>query len=64
LAQPLLRKAVESRGGPENVTEEEAVTIIHDCMRVLYYRDARSLNKVRILLLLLLLLLTDINIIF
>ncbi|KAI9593849.1 nucleophile aminohydrolase [Syncephalis fuscata] len=45
LAQPLLRKAVESRGGPQNVTEEEAIQIIHDCMRVLYYRDARSLNK-------------------
>ncbi|KAI8050336.1 nucleophile aminohydrolase [Syncephalis plumigaleata] len=45
LAQPLLRKALESRGGPENVTEEDAVEIIHDCMRVLYYRDARSLNK-------------------
>ena len=46
LAQPLLRKAIESRGGPQNVTEEDAIQIIHDCMRVLYYRDARSLNKV------------------
>ncbi|RKP08375.1 proteasome endopeptidase complex, beta subunit [Thamnocephalis sphaerospora] len=45
LAQPLLRKAVESRGGPQNVTEEDAIKIIEDCMRVLFYRDARSLNK-------------------
>ncbi|KAJ3416536.1 Proteasome subunit beta type-7 [Chytridiales sp. JEL 0842] len=46
LAQPLLRKAVENReGGTESITEEEAKKIIEDCMRVLYYRDARSLNK-------------------
>jgi 20S proteasome alpha/beta subunit len=44
IAQPLLRKAVE---GKENVlTEDEARKILEDCMRVLFYRDARSLNKV------------------
>ncbi|KAJ3232351.1 Proteasome subunit beta type-7 [Chytriomyces hyalinus] len=45
LAQPILRKALDLAGGHENVTEEDAVKIIEDCMRVLYYRDARSLNK-------------------
>lgn len=45
IAQPLLRKAVE---GKENVlTESQAQKILEDSMRVLYYRDARSLNKVR-----------------
>ncbi|KAJ1967911.1 Proteasome subunit beta type-7, partial [Dimargaris xerosporica] len=45
LAQPLLRKAVEGR--EDTLTEEEAVKILDDCMRVLFYRDARSLNKIR-----------------
>lgn len=44
LAQPLLRKAVE--GKEDTLSEEDAVKILDDCMRVLYYRDARSLNKV------------------
>jgi len=43
LAQPILRKAVEGR--EETLTEDEAVKILDDCIRVLYYRDARSLNK-------------------
>ena len=44
IAQPLLRKAVE--GKETSLTEEEAIKIMDDCMRVLFYRDARSLNKV------------------
>lgn len=44
LAQPLLRKRVEGR--EDTLEEEEAVKIMDDCMRVLYYRDARSLNRV------------------
>lgn len=48
LAQPLLRKAVESKGGSGNVSEKEAREIIENCMRVLFYRDARSLNKFQI----------------
>ncbi len=46
LAQPLLRKELERVGGPDNLTEEDARRIIQDCIKVLYYRDARSLNKV------------------
>ena len=46
IAQPLLRKAVE--GNEETLTEEAAIKILNDCMRVLYYRDARSLNKVKL----------------
>jgi 20S proteasome subunit beta 7 len=45
LAIPLLRKQVEGREA--QITEAEAKKILEDCMRVLYYRDARSLNNVR-----------------
>lgn len=47
LAQPLLRKAVDeaaTRGTP--LTEAEAIAVVEKCMKVLYYRDARSLDKV------------------
>jgi 20S proteasome subunit beta 7 len=44
IAQPLLRKAVE--GKESTLTEAEAAKLLDDCMRVLFYRDARSLNKV------------------
>jgi 20S proteasome subunit beta 7 len=43
VAQPLLRKAVE--GKEDTLTEEEAIEIINSCMRVLFYRDARAINK-------------------
>ena len=44
IAQPLLRKAVE--GKEDTLTEAEAQRIMEDSLRVLFYRDARSLNKV------------------
>ncbi len=47
LAQPLLRKALEG-GKEDTLTEEEARKVLQDCMRVLYYRDARSMNKLQI----------------
>jgi len=47
LAQPILRKAVEA-GGENNLAEADAKKILEDCMRVLFYRDARSLNKIQI----------------
>ncbi|KAI0084374.1 proteasome endopeptidase complex beta subunit [Irpex rosettiformis] len=46
IAVPLLRNAVDGR--ENTLTEEEARKIIVDCMRVLFYRDARSLNKFQI----------------
>jgi len=46
IAQPLLRKAVE--GKELELTEEEGVKIIEESMRVLFYRDARSLNKYQV----------------
>jgi 20S proteasome subunit beta 7 len=48
IAQPLLRSAVENH--EDTLTEEAARKIIEDSMRVLFYRDARSINKVRLLL--------------
>jgi 20S proteasome alpha/beta subunit len=44
IAQPLLRKAVEGR--EDTLTENEARTILEDALRVLFYRDARSINQV------------------
>jgi len=46
LAVPILRNEVEGR--ENTLTEEEALGILDKCMRVLFYRDARSLNKVLI----------------
>ncbi len=46
LAQPLLRNAVE--GKPEgSLSESEAAALLENSMRVLYYRDARSLDKIQ-----------------
>jgi hypothetical protein len=47
IAQPLLRKSVEGR--EDTLTEEEALKIIENSMRVLNYRDAYSINKVKLL---------------
>ncbi|KIM30467.1 hypothetical protein M408DRAFT_328051 [Serendipita vermifera MAFF 305830] len=46
IAQPLLRNAVDEH--PEPLTEEEALSIIQKCMKTLFYRDARSLNKYQV----------------
>ncbi|KAG8833312.1 Proteasome subunit beta type-7 [Serendipita sp. 399] len=46
IAQPLLRNAVDTR--EEALTEDEAVQVIQQCMKALFYRDARSLNKYQI----------------
>ena len=50
IAQPLLREAVENKGGVDLsgplLNKDEAEKVIDDCMKVLFYRDARSINKV------------------
>jgi 20S proteasome subunit beta 7 len=46
IALPLLRSAVEGR--EDTLTEEEALAIIENSMKVLFYRDARSLNKYQV----------------
>lgn len=45
LAQPLLRNAIDAKG--TQMTEQEAAELLEQCMRVLFYRDARSLDKVQ-----------------
>jgi len=46
IAQPLLRKAVE--GKEDELTEVQAREILEQSLKVLFYRDARSLNKFQI----------------
>lgn len=42
LAQPIMRKYAATEEDAAKLTKEEAVKIVKDCMKVLYYRDARS----------------------
>ncbi|EEB09342.1 20S proteasome component beta 7 [Schizosaccharomyces japonicus yFS275] len=44
LGMPLLRKVTEDDKW-KSLTKEQARAVIDDCMRVLFYRDAGSLNK-------------------
>ena len=45
LAQPLLRKLVEDEAAVESITQERVVAAVKECMMVMFYRDARSLDK-------------------
>jgi 20S proteasome subunit beta 7 len=46
LAQPLLRKLMPNdEASVKDVTQEMAVKAVQDCMKVLFYRDARSLDR-------------------
>lgn len=45
LAQPILRKMVPDEEAIEKLDEEDAVDILRECMKVLFYRDARSLDR-------------------
>lgn len=42
--QPLMRAALEAN---PNLSQADAVALIRKCMAVLFYRDARSVNRVR-----------------
>lgn len=41
--QPMLREVIEKN---PHLNQEQAVNELKNCLRVLFYRDARSLNKV------------------
>lgn len=43
---PLLRKALEVRGA--DLTRDEAQMVIADCLKVIFYRECRALNKFQI----------------
>ncbi|XDG06863.1 hypothetical protein ABKA04_006478 [Annulohypoxylon sp. FPYF3050] len=45
LAQPIMRKYVPDEASVANVTQQQAVDVIRECMKVLFYRDARSLDS-------------------
>lgn len=46
LAQPLLRKLVpKDEESVKDVTREQAVEAVKACMKVLFYRDARSMDR-------------------
>lgn len=45
LAQPLLRKLAEDEAAVESITQVAAVAAVKECMKVLFYRDARSLDR-------------------
>lgn len=44
LSQPLMREALEKT---PSLSQQAARALIERCMRILYYRDARSFNRVR-----------------
>ncbi|KAI9892811.1 MAG: Proteasome subunit beta type-7 [Vezdaea aestivalis] len=45
LAQPILRKLIPDEADIANITQEQATEAIKECMKVLFYRDARSMDK-------------------
>ena len=45
LAQPIMRRFADTESQAAQLTRERAVEIVKECMKVLYYRDARSLDR-------------------
>jgi 20S proteasome subunit beta 7 len=45
LAQPIMRRYAETEEQAAKLSREEAVKVVKECMKVLFYRDARSLDK-------------------
>lgn len=45
IAQPMMRDALEKK---QDLTEEEAKKVLENCLKVLFYRDARSWNSYEI----------------
>jgi len=45
LAVPLLRRICPDEAAVAGITREMAIEAIQECMKVLFYRDARSMNK-------------------
>ncbi|XP_015271533.1 PREDICTED: proteasome subunit beta type-4 [Gekko japonicus] len=47
VAQPLMRDALEKKG---SLSRDEARALIERCMKILYYRDARSFNRYELII--------------
>lgn len=45
LAQPILRKRVPDEAAAKTLERQEAIDLVKSCMKVLYYRDARSMDR-------------------
>jgi len=46
LAQPLLRRLMPNdEASVKDVTKEQAIAAVKECMKVLFYRDARSIDR-------------------
>jgi 20S proteasome subunit beta 7 len=41
----LLRRIAPDEAAVANITREKAIEVVEECMKVLFYRDARSMNK-------------------
>lgn len=45
LAQPIMRRHAPDEETAAKLSREEAVNVVKECMKVLFYRDARSLDS-------------------
>ncbi|KIW01355.1 uncharacterized protein PV09_07127 [Verruconis gallopava] len=45
LAQPILRKYAADEEATKTLEKDKAVAIVKECMKVLFYRDARSMDR-------------------
>ena len=45
LAQPILRRVVPDEKTAEGLSKEDAIKAVKECMKVLFYRDARSIDN-------------------
>jgi 20S proteasome subunit beta 7 len=45
LAQPILRRIAPTEEAAKALSKEQAVEAVKECMKVLFYRDARSMNE-------------------
>ncbi|KAB8336841.1 hypothetical protein FH972_021149 [Carpinus fangiana] len=45
LAQPILRRRVPDEAASRTLSRDEAIKLVQECMKVLYYRDARSMDQ-------------------
>ncbi|GAB7359458.1 hypothetical protein MBLNU230_g6106t1 [Neophaeotheca triangularis] len=45
LAQPILRRVVPDEKATKDLSRDDAVQAVRECMKVLFYRDARSSNE-------------------
>ncbi|PFH58744.1 hypothetical protein XA68_13282 [Ophiocordyceps unilateralis] len=45
LAQPMMRRLVPDEESARNLSRDDAVQVVRECLKVLFYRDARSMDR-------------------